>query len=76
MKLNVTRTLRVTLILMLLNIMATIGLGCGIYSFWSISREPETIGIILDIILGIMCTLCSLVIFGGLGVAVSSLSED
>lgn len=76
MKLNIKRTIFVTLILMILNIIATVVLGCGIYSFWCISREPETIGIILDIIFGSMCTLFSLLMFGGLGVATSSMFED
>ena len=76
MKLNVKRTIFITLILMILNIIATVVLGCGVYSFWSISREPETIGIILDIIFGIMCILFSLVMFGGLGVAASTMFED
>ena len=50
MKLNIKKTSWITLILMILNIMATIILGCGVYSFWCISRESETIAIILDII--------------------------
>lgn len=76
MKLNVKRTIWITLILMILNILATVVLGCGVYSFWCISREPETIGIIVDIIFGIICTLFSLVMFGGLGVATSTMFED
>ena len=76
MKLNVKTTIFITLILMILNIIATVVLGCGVYSFWCISREPETIGIVLDIIFGIMCTCFSLVIFGGLGIATSTMLED
>ncbi|MBO5711248.1 MAG: hypothetical protein J6R47_00275 [Acholeplasmatales bacterium] len=76
MKLNIKKTIWITLILMILNIMATIILGCGVYSFWCISRESETIAIILDIIFGSMCTCFSLVIFSGLGIATSSLLED
>ena len=76
MKLNIKRTIFITLILMILNIIATVVLGCGIYSFWCISREPETIGVVVDIIFGIMCTLFSLVMFGGLGVATSAMLED
>ena len=76
MKLNVMRTILVTLILMVLNIMATIVLGCGIYLFWCISKEPETIGIVLDIIFGIIFTCFGLIIFGGLGIATSNLLED
>lgn len=76
MKLNIKRTIWITLILMILNIIATVFLGCGIYSFWCISRESETIAIILDIIFGIMCTLFGLVMFGGLGVATSIMFED
>ena len=76
MKLNIKRTIWITSILMILNIIATVVLGCGVYSFWCISREPETIGVVLDIIFGSMCTLASLLIFGGLGVATSIMFED
>ena len=76
MKLNIKRTIFITLISMILNILATAVLGCGIYSFWCISREPETIGIVIDTIFGILCTLFSLVMFGGLGVATSVMFED
>lgn len=76
MKLNIKRTIWITLILMILNIIATVVLGCGVYSFWCISREPETIGIILDIIFGIMCTVFSLIMFSGLGIATSAMLED
>ena len=76
MKLNIKRTIFVTLILMILNILATLVLGCGIYSFWCISKEPETIGVVLDTIFGIMCTVFSLLMFGGLGVVTSSMLED
>ena len=76
MKINVKRTIFITLILMILNIIATAVLGCGLYSFYCISREPDTIGIVLDIIFGIMCTVFSLVMFGGLGVATSTMLED
>ena len=76
MKVNVKRTIFITLILMILNIIATVALGCGVYSFWCISREPETIGVVVDIIFGTMCTLFSLGIFGGLGVATSIMFED
>ena len=76
MKLNVKRTIFITLILMILNILATVVLGCGIYSFWCISRDPETIGVVIDTIFGILCTLFSLAMFGGLGVATSVMFED
>ena len=76
MKLNVKRTIWITLFLMVLNIIATVVLGCGVYSFWCISRESETIGVVIDIIFGILCTLFSLVMFGGLGVATSAMLED
>lgn len=76
MKLNVKRTIWITLFLMVLNITATVILGCGIYSFWCISRESETIGVVIDIILGAMCTLFGLGIFGGLGIATSIMFED
>ena len=76
MKLNIKRTIFITLILMILNIIATVVLGCGVYSFWCISREPETIGVVVDIIFGIMCTLFGFGIFGGLGVATSIMMED
>lgn len=76
MKLNIKRTIFITLVLMILNIIATVVLGCGIYSFWCISREPETIGVVLDIIFGIICTLSSLIMFGTSGVATSIMLED
>lgn len=76
MKLNIKRTIFITLIQTILNIAATVILGCGIYSFWCISREPETIGVVLDIIFGSICTLFSLVMFGALGVATSIMFED
>ena len=76
MKLNIKRTIFITLILMIPNIIATVALGCGIYSFWCISREPETIGVVVDIIFGIMCTLFGLGMFGALGVATSIMIED
>ena len=76
MKINVKRTIFITLIQTILNIIATTILGCGIYSFWCISREPETIGIVIDIIFGFVCTLFSLIMFGALGVATSVMFED
>ena len=76
MKLNIKRTIFITLIQTLLNILATVVLGCGVHAFWCISREPETIGIVLDIIFGILCTLFSLIMFGALGVATSAMLED
>ncbi len=76
MKLNIKRTIWITLILMVLNIIATVVLGCGVYSFWCISRESETIGIILDLIFGSMCVGFGMAMFIGLGISTSILLED